>query len=82
MPERIKMVLIGVLVGGIWGAVLAGLGSLAGSSVNAAAAAYSIMTCAMIGGGIAALFGAFRVAKRGERVTPKSPYRKYKKKGG
>ena len=70
------MVLIGVALGAIWGAILAGIASINGG-VNAASAAYAVLTCAMIGGGIAALFGAFRMARRGERVLPKSPYRRY-----
>ena len=80
MPERVRMVLIGVALGGVWGAILAGLAAL-NDGVSTASAAYAVLTCAMIGGGIAALFGAFRVARRGERVTPKSPYRRYRRKG-
>jgi hypothetical protein len=80
MPERIRMVLIGVALGAAWGAILALLAALTGS-VTAASVAFSVLTCGMIGGGIAALFGAFRVARRGEKIMPRSPYRRYKRKG-
>lgn len=80
MPERVRMVLIGVALGAVWGAILATIAALTGS-ITAASFAYSILTCGMIGGGIAALFGAFRVSRRGEKVMPKSPYRRYRRKG-
>lgn len=81
MPERIRMVLIGVGLGAAWGVVLATIAGLTGS-ISVASFAYAVLTCGMIGGGIAALFGAFRVAQRGEKVMPKSPYRRYKRKDG
>lgn len=80
MPERVRMVLIGVALGAAWGAVLATIAAVTGS-VSVAGFAYAVLTCGMIGGGIAALFGAFRISRRGERVMPKSPYRRYKRKG-
>jgi hypothetical protein len=69
--DRLKLVGLGVLLGFVWGTLLWGITSAAGQSTGAKGWIYIALTCAMIGGGVAGIFGAFAAKKRGERIGPK-----------
>jgi hypothetical protein len=69
--ERIKLLLLGALLGFAWGSVLWGITSAAGQGTGAAGWAYFALTCAMIGGGIGGIFAAAQARRRGERMTPR-----------
>ena len=70
-PSRMKAVGIGVVLGAAWGAVMWGIFVATGKSANTGILAYLMLSTAMIGGGVAAFFGAADARKRGERLTPK-----------
>jgi hypothetical protein len=70
-PSRLRVVGSGVLLGGAWGAVMWGIFELAGRDSGGRGLAYLVLTLAMIGGGVAAIFGAAEVRRRGERVSPR-----------
>src|SRR4051794_4939246 len=69
--DRLKLVGLGVLLGFIWGVLLWGISAATGQNTGAAGLAYIGLTCAMIGGGVAGIFGANQARKRGERIGPK-----------
>jgi hypothetical protein len=54
---------------------------LAGQESGARGWAYLTISMAMIGGGVAAIFGANAARKRGERISPRIPGRQ-RGKGG
>lgn len=66
--SRLKWVGIGLVLGFAWGTVMWGITGAAG---NWTVWLYLSLTMAMIGGGIAAIFGAMNARKRGERVSPR-----------
>jgi hypothetical protein len=72
--SRIAVVLTGVLLGAIWGTVMWGLFELLGRDTGLRGWAYLAFTVAMLGGGVAAFFGATGAARRGERIGPKLPF--------
>ena len=76
--SRMRTVLIGVTLGAVWGAVMWGIFTLVGQETSGRSLAYLVISTGMIGGGVAAIFGANQVRQRGERVTPKMrmPFRK------
>jgi len=74
--NRLALVGIGVLAGAMWGAVMWLLTTLLGQESGLAGFGYMIVTMAMIGGGVAGIFGASMVRRRGERVAPKLRRRK------
>jgi cell division protein FtsX len=77
LPEnRIALVGIGALVGGAWGAIMWGITQLLGQDPGITMLPYLAVTMAMIGGGVAGIFGASTARRRGERVTPKLRRRK------
>ena len=72
MPtSRWGIVVLGAALGGAWGVVMWAITSLAGQESGARGLAYLAITMAMIGAGVAAIFGAVIVSRRGERVTPR-----------
>jgi hypothetical protein len=61
----------GVVLGAVWGSVMWLIFELAGRDSGPRGWAYLAVTTAMIGGGVAAIFGAHAARKRGERVSPR-----------
>jgi hypothetical protein len=70
-PSRLRVIGLGALLGGAWGAVMWGIFTLAGRDADGRMLAYLVVSTAMIGCGVAAFFGANEVRRRGERVTPR-----------
>ena len=65
---RFLQVFMGALLGLIWGSFLWGV---TGRDTGLRGWVYIAMTCAMLGCGVAAFFGARIVRRQGERVTPR-----------
>ena len=78
LPPRLLALFIGAGIGALWGAVMWGIGLMLGHDYTASTLLYLMITTAMIGGGVASVFGALNARKKGEKVMPKSPYRKQK----
>jgi hypothetical protein len=76
LPPRVVGLLTGVALGAVWGLVMWGIFELAGRDSGGRGLAYLVITMAMIGGGVAAIFGISGARRRGERITPRLPYRK------
>jgi hypothetical protein len=76
LPPRVTLLLTGAALGAAWGSVMWLIFELAGRDSGARGWAYIAITTAMIGAGVAAIFGANAARKRGERVSPKMPYRR------
>lgn len=76
LPPRVVILLTGAALGLAWGSVMWLIFELAGRDSGARGWAYIAITTAMIGAGVAAIFGANSARKRGERVAPKMPYRR------
>lgn len=72
-PSRLKVLGLGILLGAAWGSVMWLIFELAGRDSGVRGWAYLAVTMAMIGGGVAAIFGANAARKRGERVSPRLP---------
>ena len=63
---------LGVLLGFVWGSVMWGFATLIGQDTGGVKGwLYLAMSIAMIGGGIAAVFGAVGAKRGGERVSPR-----------
>jgi hypothetical protein len=75
LPSRLVALITGVALGAVWGAVMWLIFEVAGRDSGGRGLAYLVITLAMIGGGVAAIFGASAARKRGERVVPRLPYR-------
>jgi hypothetical protein len=69
--SRWMVVLTGVIIGAVWGAIMWGITAAVHGSASAAVFAYLVITMAMIGGGVAAFFGAVGVKRRGESLRPR-----------
>ncbi len=69
--NRFVVVALGVVLGALWGMVMWGITSLLGQDSGTRGLIYLAITMAMIGGGVAAFFGAFIVKRSGERVSPR-----------
>jgi hypothetical protein len=69
--SRPAIVGVGVLIGAAWGLVMWALTTLLGQDSGGKGLAYLVVTMAMMGGGVAAIFGANAARRRGERVAPK-----------
>jgi hypothetical protein len=69
--DRLKIVGLGCLLGAVWGVLLWGITTAAGQDSGGKGLIYFLITCAMIGGGVAAGFGAGQARRRGEQVAPK-----------
>jgi hypothetical protein len=76
LPPRITLLLTGAGLGAAWGSVMWLIFEVAGRDSGASGWAYLTITLALIGAGVAAIFGANAARKRGERVTPRLPYRR------
>jgi hypothetical protein len=74
--NRVALVGLGVGFGALWGGVMWLLRTLLGADSGTRGLLYLVITMAMIGGGVAAIFGASMVRRRGERVAPKLRRRK------
>lgn len=68
---RAMIVGLGVLLGFAWGTIMWLIFEIIGRDSGARGWAYLAITMAMIGGGVAAIFGASGARRRGERITPK-----------
>lgn len=77
IPPRILGLATGVLLGAVWGAVMWGIFELAGRDSGLRGLGYLVLTMAMIGGGVAAFFGISGARRRGEKISPKLPYRRW-----
>jgi hypothetical protein len=73
-PSRMATLAAGVVLGAVWGSVMWLIFELAGRESGARGWAYLAISMAMIGGGVAAIFGAGAARRRGERVTPRLPF--------
>lgn len=70
--SRIKWVAGGLTIGFVWGTFM---WLITGMQGDVKVWMYLALTMAMIGGGIAAIFGAMNARKKGERITPGLPRR-------
>jgi len=68
---RVMTVAIGVLLGAVWGLVMWAFTRLLGQESSVSFLLYLVVSMAMIGGGVAAIFGAGSARRRGERVSPR-----------
>lgn len=75
LPPRFIALCIGAAVGAVWGLLMWGIFALS-QDAGGRDLAYIVFTSAMIGGGVAAVFGTFGARKRGERLFPRLPYRR------
>ncbi|MEI7520777.1 MAG: hypothetical protein WCK40_05480 [Thermoleophilia bacterium] len=66
--SRLKWVGGGLVIGFLWGTLM---WLITGMQGDAKVWMYLALTMAMIGGGIAAIFGAMNARKKGERITPR-----------
>jgi hypothetical protein len=75
IPSRLVTIGAGALIGLAWGSLM---WALVGRDSGGRGWAYLAITMAMIGCGVAAIFGAQAARKRGERISPKikTPFRR------
>lgn len=73
-PSRLRVVATGLALGAVWGSVMWLVFELAGRDSGVRGWIYLALTMAMIGGGVAAIFGASSARRRGERVSPRLPF--------
>lgn len=66
--SRIKWVAGGLTIGFVWGTFM---WLITGMQGDVKVWMYLALTMAMIGGGIAAIFGAMNARKKGERISPR-----------
>ena len=69
-PNRWATVLTGILIGALWGAVMWAINAAIHDSWSGVVFTYLVLTMAMLGGGVAAFFGAVWVRRSGEQVGP------------
>lgn len=74
--NRWATVLTGVLIGALWGAVMWAINAAIHGSWSGVVFTYLVLTMAMLGGGVAAFFGAVWVRRSGENVGPSFRRRK------
>jgi hypothetical protein len=67
---RFLQIFMGAALGFAWGTIL---WAITGQKGGWNGWAYIALTCAMLGCGVAAFFGAATVRRQGERVTPRVP---------
>jgi predicted lipid-binding transport protein (Tim44 family) len=70
-PNRWLTVMTGVIVGAIWGVIMWGINAAIHHSANGTVFLYIVLTMAMIGGGVAAFFGAVGIKRSGESLAPR-----------
>ena len=68
--SRGRTVLTGVVLGAAWGSLMWLVFEIAGRDSGARGWAYLAFTLALIGGGVAAFFGATSARRQGERISP------------
>jgi len=66
--RRFRIIGLGMLIGLAWGTIM---WAITGAQGGATVWFYLAITMAMIGGGVAAIFGAMNARKRGERISPR-----------
>ncbi len=66
--KRFRTIGLGLLIGLAWGTIM---WAITGAQGGAAVWLYISLTMAMIGGGVAAIFGAMNARKKGERISPR-----------
>lgn len=71
--SRARVVLSGVALGAVWGSLMWAAFELMGRGSGPRGLVYLAFTIAMIGGGVAAVFGAIGARRGGERVSPRVP---------
>jgi hypothetical protein len=69
--NRWRIVLTGVAIGAIWGVIMWGINAAIHHSSNGTVFLYIVLSMAMIGGGVAAFFGAVGIKRSGENVGPR-----------
>jgi hypothetical protein len=69
--SRWRIVLTGVVLGALWGVVMWGINAAIHHSSSGVVFLYLVLTMAMIGGGVAAFFGAVGIKRGGESVSPR-----------
>lgn len=74
--SRFAVVLSGVALGVAWGSIMWLIFELTGSESGLRGWAYLAISIGMLGGGVAAFFGATGARKRGERLTPRVRFRR------
>jgi hypothetical protein len=70
-PSRALTVLTGVGLGVVWGSVMWLIFKATGQATGVKEWLYLAVSTAMIGGGVAAFFGATGARRRGERLGPR-----------
>ncbi len=66
------MIATGMVLGFAWGSLMWGLVTLFGQKSGGVKGwLYIAISLAMIGAGVAAIFGAFGARRRGERISPR-----------
>lgn len=70
-PNRVLVILTGIVIGAVWGTVMWGIFALAGQNSGLSGWAYLTISIAMLGAGVAAFFGAVGASRRGERISPR-----------
>jgi hypothetical protein len=75
-PNRFRIVLAGIGIGAVWGAVMWAIMSGIHQSASVSVFVYLVLTTSMIGGGVAAFFGVAGVRRTGDRITPRLRRRK------
>jgi hypothetical protein len=78
LPPRFINLLVGAGIGAAWGVLTWIFFSLTGDA-GGRELIYIVGTSAMIGGGVAAMFGTVGARRRGERLFPRLPYRRIKR---
>jgi hypothetical protein len=78
LPPRFLNLLVGAAIGAAWGLIMWIFFSLTGDA-GGRELIYVVGTSAMIGGGVAAMFGTVGAKRKGERLFPRLPYRRIKR---
>jgi hypothetical protein len=66
--NRLKWVLGGFVLGAVWGTIM---WAITASDSGLQVWVYLALTMAMIGAGVAGIFGAMNARKKGERISPR-----------
>ena len=66
--KRFRIIGLGMVIGLAWGSIM---WAITGAQGGATVWLYIALTMAMIGGGVAAIFGAMNARKKGERISPR-----------
>ena len=69
--SRFAVVLSGVALGAAWGSIMWLIFELTGKQTGVYGWAYLAVSIGMLGGGVAAFFGATGARRRGERLGPR-----------